>query len=193
MFRDPVLENQMGQFNIFGVILNQLARFGVPFFFTVSGYFWGLKIHGGMPEVLVAKQIFKRILLILVFWSLVYLLPYNMASMLQYGPLGPLKVWYWHVRELAANPLLLLFESTSQHLWFLIVLSLGRRDIDSIHLPACWKSPIAVATGLCLRNSCACLSKTPVGLEIGFVHTYRPLFWNDIFCNWIHDVWLVAT
>lgn len=182
VFRDPVLENQMGQFNIFGVILNQLARFGVPFFFTVSGYFWGLKIHGGMPEVLVAKQTFKRILLILVFWSLVYLLPYNMASMLQYGPLGPLKVWYWHVRELAANPLLLLFESTSQHLWFLIALLWAVAISTAFIYLRVVKSLIAVAIGLYVFGILAlAYSKTPVGLEIGFYTLTGPFFGTIFF------------
>ena len=29
------------------LLVNQLARFAVPMFFVLAGYFWGLKIRGG--------------------------------------------------------------------------------------------------------------------------------------------------
>jgi len=32
--------------NLF-IILNQLSRFAVPFFFVIAGYFWGKKIRSG--------------------------------------------------------------------------------------------------------------------------------------------------
>lgn len=120
-FRNIELEHQ-GQYDILGVVLNILARFGVPFFFTVSGYFWGLKIRSGQPVMPVSAGTAKRLLLILVVWCLVYLLPYNLGAIFEHGMLGPIKVWYWHLRELASDPLLIFFEGTHQHLWFLIAL-----------------------------------------------------------------------
>ena len=112
-----------GEFDTAVVALNQLARFAVPFFFTVSGYFWGRKIRADAAVGATTLPMIRRLLLLYVAWSLLYLLPYNLSSIFQYGISGPLKLSYWNARRLAADPELLFLEGTHQHLWFLAALA----------------------------------------------------------------------
>lgn len=109
-------------YNVIEVVFNQLARFAVPFFFTIAGYFWGARIRAGTPLFDASKQTAKRILMVLGAWSVFYLLPYNLGAIFDYGLLGPLKDWYWHWLRVLKTPQLILFESTAEHLWFLVSL-----------------------------------------------------------------------
>lgn len=176
-FRNIDLELEQGQYNLLGTILNILARFGVPFFFTVSGYFWGMKVRAGQPAMLVSTRTAKRLLLVLGAWSLVYLLPYNIGAMTQYGALGPVKVWYWHLRDLASAPWLILFESTHQHLWFLIAL-LWSVAISTLFIRAGWiKLLVAVAIALYVFGILAlAYAQTPIGIVIPFYTLEGPFF-----------------
>lgn len=112
-----------GEFDVAVVVINQLARFAVPFFFTVSGYFWGRKIRAGADIRATTLPMIRRLLLLYVAWSLLYLLPYNLSSIFEYGISGPLKLSYWNARRLVADPELLFLEGTHQHLWFLAALA----------------------------------------------------------------------
>jgi surface polysaccharide O-acyltransferase-like enzyme len=176
-FRDLELERTAKLYNPLGVFLNQLARFGVPFFFVVSGYFWGMKIRGGAPLLGVSSQMAKRILLVLVAWSVVYALPYNVAAVLDHGWLGPFKVWYWHILELARDPLAILFESTSQHLWFLIALLWALLIATAFVFVEQTKGLIAVAIALYVFGILALsYSHTPVGIDFPFYTLEGPFF-----------------
>ncbi|PCI59653.1 MAG: hypothetical protein COB35_10830 [Gammaproteobacteria bacterium] len=104
------------------IIINQLARFAVPFFFVISGYFFGQKIRKGNDVVETAKAMIYRVGTIYLVWSLIYLLPYNLTAIIEYGILGPLKVSYWHFISLLNDPLTIPFKGTKIHLWFLISL-----------------------------------------------------------------------
>jgi len=103
------------------IIIIQFARFAVPFFFVVSGYFWGLKIRGQPTPLIVTKNMAFRIGLIFLAWSFIYLLPFNnISAFFEYGMLGPLKMAYWKLTNLLQEPSNLLFQGTSVHLWFLM-------------------------------------------------------------------------
>lgn len=105
-----------------GWVINQLARFAVPFFFIISGYFWALKQAGTGQPAVASFAMARRIGVILLAWSLIYLLPFDVITMAQMGPSGPLKVAYWNASSLLRDPLLVLSKSTKPHLWFLIAL-----------------------------------------------------------------------
>jgi surface polysaccharide O-acyltransferase-like enzyme len=57
------------------LVLNQLARFAVPYFFLISGYFWATKIAHASSVRKPTMAMFKRVAVILFAWSLIYLLP----------------------------------------------------------------------------------------------------------------------
>ncbi|MGI4848501.1 MAG: acyltransferase family protein, partial [Janthinobacterium lividum] len=89
------------------------------FFFAASGYFWGVKIRGGHAIATVTANMVWRISMLYLFWSLVYLFPFNyLVRPDQHFTAALLQAWH---TALAAptHPLLLLFNGTKYHLWFL--------------------------------------------------------------------------
>lgn len=104
------------------VTINQLARFAVPFFFVISGYFWGVKIRSGAAPAEVTTAMANRILVIFGVWSTFYALPYNVAEIPQLGVLGYLKNAYWSVLSLLRHPVVAVLQGTKSHLWFLMAL-----------------------------------------------------------------------
>lgn len=102
-----------------GDLLNQAARFAVPYFFLMSGYFWSSKVKGPLGVTVPAVQTFKRVAFIFLAWSLIYMLPTNLADAFHHGPLGPLKYIHWHLLTAAENPGLWLLTGSRDHLWFL--------------------------------------------------------------------------
>jgi len=176
-FRDLTLEHDARQYNLLGVFLNQLARFGVPFFFTISGYFWGLKVRGGTPVVSILAQTAKRLLLVLVAASVIYALPYNITAIFEYGALGPIKVWNWHLHDLASNPERILFEATNQHLWFLIALLWAVAIATVFVYFRRVRYLVAVAVILYVFGILAlAYEKTPVGIAFPFYTLQGPFF-----------------
>lgn len=107
------------------VFFNQLARFAVPFFFVVSGYFYGNKVFFGACPTQVAYKNVLRVSAIFICWSLIYLLPYNITSVLDYGPTGPFKLSYWSVLNVVERPFMFFLEGSKAHLWFLPSLALS--------------------------------------------------------------------
>lgn len=107
----------------FATLVNQTARFAVPFFFVISGYFWASKVSDKRALLSSSIEMIRRILIIFSFWSLVYLLPTNIVEAHRLGALGPIKVTYWKISGLLDHPLLALLEGSSPHLWFLISLA----------------------------------------------------------------------
>jgi len=105
-----------------GHLLNQLARFAVPFFFVISGYFWSLKTKTPYQIKTVTKKTSKKITIILLAWSAIYLLPTNLFNSFQNGTLGPIKTIYWNLSDLLAHPIRTAMEGGRVHLWFLVAL-----------------------------------------------------------------------
>lgn len=104
------------------VLINQFSRFAIPFFFVVSGYFWGAKVRTGADLAQVSVAMAKRLLLVFCAWSLIYLLPYNISSIFRHGLPGPVEITYARLSFAAREPFILLVEGTSVHLWFLTTL-----------------------------------------------------------------------
>ena len=92
-------------YKYFYITLNQAARFAVPFFFVISGFFYGSKIHHNFVNP--RSYTFLRLInffLLWIIWSFLYILPYNIHSTLHYGFLGPIKIAYWNLLNLLSNP-----------------------------------------------------------------------------------------
>lgn len=67
-------------------LLNQAARFAVPFFLILSGYFWAPKVKGELGVVAPSVTMAKRIGFVFLAWSAIYLFPTNLADALAHGP-----------------------------------------------------------------------------------------------------------
>lgn len=98
------------------ILINQLSRFAVPFFFIISGYFWGIKIRKTTNVWSISLPMIQRLLLIFMCWSIIYLIPYNTSGKVFDNLLDKLNLFL-------QTPIKLLFEGTKDHLWFLTALA----------------------------------------------------------------------
>ena len=100
------------------------ARFTIPFFFIVSGYFLGGKIVQEPSRAIpIASRYTKKLAKVFLFWCAIYAVEKPLQeSGFTYGILRP-TWWYlsWLVKE---EPIRLMFEGTIVHLWFLVSLIL---------------------------------------------------------------------
>ena len=102
------------------LMITGAGRLAVPFFFVVSGYFFGRKVRDGAAPLPLLATYAKRLLRIWVLWSLIYLLlPLRLGQWFHQG-------WWPAVlqqfRHMAAHPLLIVFVGGKGHLWFLMAL-----------------------------------------------------------------------
>lgn len=102
------------------IVINQAARFAVPFFFIISGYFWAAKFEDVEGIYAPTVKMAKRIAFLLIAWSIIYLLPWNVYDSFEYGPMGPAKVFYWNLTLAVRRPLTTIMQGTKVHLWFLV-------------------------------------------------------------------------
>lgn len=98
--------------------ISTASRFAVPFFFCISGYFWGTKIRRGSSPTEVSLAMCKRISVVFAVWSVIYFLGNHLLSFVSdVFPKFPrqetsinLSVW---------RPMALILQGTALHLWYL--------------------------------------------------------------------------
>lgn len=103
-------------------LINQTARFAVPFFFLISGYFWGQKVRHGAEPVHLAHTTARRLACIFAVWSIIYVLPFDLTPVLEHGWRGFIESITSHLASLLKKPAWLLVQGTEGHLWFLVAL-----------------------------------------------------------------------
>lgn len=167
----------------FYVIINQFLRFAVPFFFVISGYFWGAKIRNSGCLLEYSLNMAKRISYIFVAWCIIYLLPFNLGALYSLGMLGPIKKSYWRFCDLIQQPVaLLLLQGTEYHLWFLpailFALSISvvfvyKKQIKSLVL----FSMILYVFGVLAKS----YANTPIGIHMEFNTRNGPFFSTFLF------------
>ena len=167
-----------------GVLINQFSRFAVPFFFVISGYFWGSRVATAATVASVSRPMAWRIAALFIAWSLIYLLPYNIGSIPQFGVLGPFKLTYFKARYLAHHPLDLLFEGTSVHLWFFVALLCSLGIVAPLVAAARVKVLVAGSVVLYLVGVLGrAYVDTPLGLPIPFDTRNGPFFGTIFFAS----------
>ena len=162
-------------------VLNQGARFAVPFFFLASGFFFGRK-YVEDPERIgnTFHSYFKRLLLIFILWSFIYILvPSNLYDFRKFDYT---QILIWKVQTLAGNPATIIFEGARIHLWFIasLVMALG---LVAAFLRLGWRRyllPMAVALYL-LGVLGGSYSQTPLGLDFGGFSTRDGPFFSCLF------------
>tara|TARA_R110001592_G_scaffold363049_1_gene679829 strand:- start:366 stop:1409 length:1044 start_codon:yes stop_codon:yes gene_type:complete len=184
--------------------INQLARFAVPFFFAISGYFYGVKVNKGACPLLTAKKMLLKLTILYLGWCLIYFMPYNLSMIYEYGFLGPVKVAYWNLNNAINAPLNFIFQGSKVHLWFLASLILCT-SITAIFvkinaIPALFVVSLALYIIGVLAKS---YSATELGLEIEFNTRNGPFFGMLLFVTgywlssktpterWFHLGWII--
>ncbi|MDR3629800.1 MAG: acyltransferase [Desulfocapsaceae bacterium] len=167
-----------------GMVINQLARFAVPFFFVISGYFWGrrVRIRGSVRAI--SAPMARRIALIFVCWSVIYMLPYNIGAMAEYGVSAVIRAARLNAASLLDSPLNLMMQGTKSHLWFLPALLCALAISWPLVARRRHKTLTAIAiilylTGLLARS----YSDTPWGLHWAFDTRNGPFFSTIFFIS----------
>lgn len=106
--------------------LDQIARFAVPFFFVISGYFWSAGSAANGDYWARSVTISKRALLVFLFWSLLYGIDNSVKIIRHDGA----TILFERVISIAypMHPLGFvnsLFQGTKYHLWFLPALAIA--------------------------------------------------------------------
>ena len=119
----------------------------------------------------------KRILILFLAWCIIYLLPYNFSSIIEYGVLGPFKLSYGVLHDLLKDPITLLFQGTKIHLWYLpglfcaIIICTFFIAVKKIRLL------IILSISFYLFGVLAkSYADTPLGIHIGFNTRNGPFF-----------------
>lgn len=160
-------------------IINQIARFAVPFFFVISGYFYGTKVNSGSPPLALSLKTARRLILLFLAWSATYLLmPSSLYNVIKFGK----KAWFAGFDKkldkfVLDEPLTFLFRGGSHHLWFFISLMCAV-VLTGILLHLKWKkSLILISVMLYLIGIfAASYSATPLGIDISFNTRNGPFF-----------------
>jgi surface polysaccharide O-acyltransferase-like enzyme len=101
-------------------LFDQLERFAVPMFFTLSGYFWASKCETASDCWPRALALARRVLLLFACWCLVYALASIADAAVRHGSLvRAIDI----VAARHSGPLTLLLQGTKVHLWFLPALA----------------------------------------------------------------------
>jgi surface polysaccharide O-acyltransferase-like enzyme len=147
-----------------------------PIFFIISGYFWGVKVRQGLLIKLTTRML-RRLLLLFFGWSLIYLLPYNLPFIYQYGLLGTLKNSYENLAYIISNPVTFTLEGAAPHLWFLMALLLAVIITSFFVYRSLIKSLIIIALFLYLFGLIVnAYSSTPIGIYVNFNTRNGPFF-----------------
>lgn len=158
-------------------VANQLARFAVPAFFVLAGYFWARRAPANQGDGAATRRLVTRLLALFAAWSVVYILPFDGALFRQdvphawAGQLG--RNWRWIV----SHPGTVLLQGTSGHLWFLPALASAVAIAAVVRRWLGWRALVTVAV---LAAGYALLAlpyaRTPWGLAVGYNARNGPAF-----------------
>ena len=155
---------------VFGFI-RPLIQFAVPFFFVISGYFWGVKIRNGVPIRETLTKTLKRLLVIFIVWTIIYSVPHNLVSIYrEHGVLGTIEFIYLDLASMvSSDPIAFLFQGSSEHLWFLTALASAMAISSFFVHRGLQRSLLALSIGfyvICMLAKA--YSATPLGIDFGF-------------------------
>lgn len=165
-------------------LVDLLARFGVPYFFVISGYFWGIKIRNGACPNTVSKRAIKKLLILFLVWSAVYIPFFDVGSFAEYGLIAPLKTAYWHLLDLLNDPATFIFQGTKGHLWFLVGLLCSIAIATPFVKKRKMNALVALSIGLYLIGlSAKAYSASPLGISLDFNTRNGPFFGTLFFVS----------
>lgn len=165
---------------VLAIAINQGARFAVPFFFILSGYFLGRKLKSGDDQKKViglSLPMITRLVAVYLFWNVIYLISYEPVVFVHFGIAGEVEYVKGRIIELLQRPLDLIFAGFEDHLWFLtamicaagVTAGIIRAGLRRWLLPT---GAILYVVGL-LGGS---YSLTPMGFESEFNFRNGPFF-----------------
>src|SRR5437773_2583063 len=89
-FGDPQYAHS--PYRLLALIINQSARFAVPFFFIASGYFFAKSLQKGIPPSELLLKYCRRLFAVFLLWSIIYaVVPRHwVLEVYLQGPISPI-------------------------------------------------------------------------------------------------------
>jgi surface polysaccharide O-acyltransferase-like enzyme len=160
-------------------IIDKLCRFAVPYFFIVSGYFFGKSLQKN-PPVTVFKQYARRIFSIFAGWTVIYgiITQTTLESIFKNGFPGYVKAFLTDTAGFIENhPILFLLQGSRLHLWFLPALIISLSIITCCVATKKEKYILYVCAALYAFGLLAGVySKSPIGISVNFDTRNGPFF-----------------
>ena len=151
-----------------GVLIKQGSLFAVSFFLVIAGYFFGRKLAQNNDAVALGIKYSGRLLIVLFFWDLVYLLAPALSP--EGVEQGMLHAVYAKALRVAGDPVTLIFQGTKTHLWFLVSLLLAVWTLVLLIRLRAQRNGIVVLAVLLYGFGLlgGPYSATPVGIDLHF-------------------------
>ncbi len=199
---------KMEDYRILGCLVQNLARFAVPFFLATSGYFFGMAVRKGAPVLPLLGRYLKRLLMVFAGWSVIYgVLPNGILKTFYRG--GWVGGWdaiqaqgVKTVTYITSYPLKFLLVGTKFHLWFFVALMMGLVIVGALILIKKQKYILPVAAVLFLAGFLM-VNQTPFHVKLyetisdGGGPFYAPLFLSlGWWCSGLKrppELWIAAT
>lgn len=158
-------------------IVNQLARFAVPCFFVLSGFFWAQRTADPDRRWPVTRQMLQRLGFLFLGWSLIYTLPWDSGRLLRDWPASYGDILARNLRWISTHKLLVLLQGTETHLWFLVALAFAA-SISALWLRwGSWRSLMLLGLVLfALAMLMRPYVKLPFGIPVRFNPRNGPAF-----------------
>lgn len=128
-------EDLQGAMFWIALIIYNICRMALPFFFIFAGYFYGRSLLKGGSLKKRYLETFKKLAAIFLCCSVLYVLfprdgGHFLADSERYGWL---RAYYWYLQDIVSGSPFLLLEGTKYHLWFLPALLIGLTVITVFH------------------------------------------------------------
>ncbi len=168
-------------------IIDQSARFAVPFFFVISGYFFGVKVNSGSPPLPLSLNMARKLIILFSIWCVIYLLlpTGNIHAVIKHGGEAWMKGFH---KKLEAfyfkDPLTFFFRGMSHHLWFFMALMWAALITGLFLHFKKTKALIALSVLLFALGLCAkAYSQSTIGLNLHFDTRNGPFFSTVLFVS----------
>lgn len=172
-------ENVSWLYENLDAFITNAARFAVPFFFIVSGYFWGVKIRLGEPPLWFSLKKIGRIFTVFLFWCVVYLIPYELLG----SGISIRDLILGNIYSLQHQPIItLLMQGTKLHLWFLVALMYSMA-VSAIFIRNKKALTLISIVLFVIGILAKAYEETPIGFSIGFNTLYGPFFGTLFFVS----------
>jgi surface polysaccharide O-acyltransferase-like enzyme len=157
-----------------GILINQISRVAVPFFFLLSGYLLAGRLKPGSSMDIIGRYN-RRVISIFIFWSLVYFtIPLGVDNLTSERFLEFMSS---NAARAVGHPLDFLMEGSKYHLWFLVSLLLAVWIVMSqlalgFDRGILWTGAFLFVIGLLAGP----YSATPIGFNLHFNTRNGPFF-----------------
>jgi surface polysaccharide O-acyltransferase-like enzyme len=157
------------------LVVNQWARFAVPFFFIVSGFFLAEKLKKGDLPIVYWKY-FKKTFFLYVAWQLIYFINPPLGDIYIYGFK---KAYLLKLNEVTKQTWdYIIFKAFAQHLWFFASLSLTVGyfflfRLKRVYLMLCISIVFYIIGALTKAYA-----RSAYGLDVGRLEFSIPLYWE---------------